>query len=247
MTIHELANLLEHLQRGLGEYLKAGAATAISDVVTLFRETPDQDIKEFTKRVRAANQPGQVVPPKSARGGRAAPVNVEELIGRIRDLQSGQAAPSVSNDELEKLTSDQLKAVLRAFGRPVTGSKGVLVGRVRSLCPPASADSPSLPPPSETGPATPPPSVPAQVNLADVEAGVQLYNRLRDDRSLDIQELRNQFEPLRNYSKATLEEICRRVGHTPFGSKANILELLQINLETLKMSQHRVHQILTGT
>lgn len=220
MTTHELATLLEHLQLAFGASLKTAASGSLTEAAAVFREQPDENLRAFLTAVRRANAPQPAAP-----GGAGA------VIERIRAIRDG-TAPVGEVIELNALTGDHLKGILRAFKQPVTGTKSVLLTRVRQLCVRCEEVAPV------------PPTVP---DPQLIEAGVQLYQRLKDDRQLSILDVRAGFTPFRDYPKPVVEEISRRVGYTPAGSRENILDRLLRNLEGHKMDQHRADRILTGT
>jgi hypothetical protein len=221
MTTHQLAHLLDHLLQGFGDSLKSG--TGFPEVIATFRELPDQPLKELVKNLRKAT----ASPSSGAAGSGPA------LIEHIRAVHAG-ATDGPPPIDPNKLTAPQLKDVLRAFQQPVSGTKAALVARVRQLMasPATSNDSPP-PPVSEFDPAA-------------VEEGVRVYSELRDNPTLSLAEVRARFERLRNYPKPVVEEITRRLQYTPHGSRSEMLDRLLANLESLKMSQQRMQQILAG-
>lgn len=230
MTTHQLASLLEHLQLGFGDSLKTG--TGFAEAIAAIRELPDQSLKDLAKNLRKANAPQ----PAESRPSRPAPIDIPAVIERIRAIQNGNAQ-GLEGVELVCLTNPQLKDILRAFQQPLGGAKDALLTRVRQLCVPADptngTSSPTIPP--------------SELDLAAVEEGVRLYTELRDNKNLTITDVRAGFERLRGYSKLVVEEICRQLKYTPHGSRTEMLDRLLSNLESIKMSQYKMNQILTGT
>ena len=143
--------------------------------------------------------------------------------------------PAVDLDAL-KLNNSQLKEILKAFGEKPTNTVAGNLTKVRQLIRSAGMSG------SETSLVTE-----IHADSANVEEGIRRYNNLLADRKLSISDVRAGFEPLRAYPKAVVEEISRRVGYTPVGSHADILDRLLTNLEGIKLSQHRADRILVGT
>lgn len=224
MTTHQLATLFDHLGQGLGESLKAGAANELGELSSAFRELPDQTLKELVKRIRSISQPTGMSKGKVR-------VDLAEVIARIRAVREGQAnGEPVPDLDGMKLNNTQLKEILKSFGIKPTATVAGNLTKVRELIRPGQ--------PTNSGPT---------VDPETVDRGVELYNALLADRKLSIPDVRAGFEPFRSYSKAVIEEISRRVGYTPLGSQADILERLLTNLEGIKLSQHRADRILVGT
>jgi hypothetical protein len=232
MTTHQLAGLLEHLQLGFGDNLKTATGMAFAEAVVAFREFPDQPLKEFVKSVRKANGPQ----PPVSRAARPAPVDVAAEIERIRSHRTG-AAPGPAVVDPSRLTAGQLKDILRAFQQPLTGTKAALAVRVQQLT--AFND--------QVNGTHPPLTPPDQPDPFAVEEAVRIYSELRDSRSLTIADVRAGFERLRGYPKPVIEELARRLQFTPHGTRTEMLDRLLSNLEGIKMSQHKMDQILTGT
>jgi hypothetical protein len=228
MTTHQLASLLEHLHLGFGDSLKAG--TGFVEAIAALREAPDQSLKELAKKLQAANSP------RSA-GGRSASVDLEAIIKQIQSIREDVAQTSELPDP-SRLTSPQLKQVLRSFQQPTTGTKPTLVGRVRQLYAPTS--------PANNGLSSSGATVSAN-EMRAVDEGIRLFCELRDNKSLSISDVRARFEPFRGYSKPVVEEVSRRLKYTPHGSRTEMLERLLSNLESIKVSQYKMDQILTGT
>lgn len=222
MTTHQLANLLDHLLQGFGDSLKAG--TGFAEAIAAFRELPDQSLKELAKNLRKANAPQT--------GGASG--SAQSLIEHIQAVRGGTATGPEPIDP-NKLTAPQLKEVLRAFQQPLSGTKAALVARVRQL---AAARVPVQP--EATAPLS-------ESDQNAVEEGIRVFTELRDNKSLSIAEVRAGFERLRNYPKPIVEEISRRLKYTPHGSRTEILDRLLANLESIKMSQYRMDQILAGS
>jgi len=242
MTTHQLATLIEHLRQGFGESLAIRAGNDLTEIVAVFRELPDQPLKDLAKSLRKANAP----PPTPT--GNASPstgVSGPGAIERIRAIRNG-TIPVTEGVDVGRLTNPQLKDVLREFGQAVSGTKPELVARIRQLCVPTA--TPNNPAP--TAPPAVPTTEPRETGEFDpraVEEGVRIYSELRDDRKLTIADVRAGFEKLRTYPKSVVEEISRRLKYTPFGSRTDILDRLLSNLEGIKMSQYKMDQILTGT
>jgi hypothetical protein len=224
MTTHELANLLDHLKMGLGTSFKAEGGKAFDEASAAFRELPDQPLKKLAEQLRSIAAP-------AANGRRkSAAVNVAELIEQIRGVQNGSPATDELKSRLGALTNTHFREILTAFHqKPTTRTDGNR-SRVMDLLAPQT----NGPPASDGAPTDP----------QAIETGVKLYMKLRDTRSMPVAEVRAAFEPLRAYSKPVLEEISRRVGYTPIGSREDILNRLLSNLEGIKMNQQRVDSIL---
>jgi hypothetical protein len=231
MTTHELATTLERLKLLFGDNLKTPASNSLAEAATAFRELPDQNLRALLTLVRraAAPQPSEGAAQFVSAGGSG-------VVGRIRAIRDGTAPASEGIDLSGLKTNDQLKEVLRAFQQPTSGTKADLIGRIRHLCVRTGSVAPT--------PVSPPPSQP---DATAIEQGVAHYKKLEQDRQLSITDVRAGFAPLREYPKPVLEEISRRIGYTPAGSREDILERLLKNLEGIKMSQHRADRILTGT
>lgn len=225
MTTHELATLLEHLQLAFGASLKTAASGSLTEAAAAFREQPDENLRAFLTAVRRANAPQP-----------AASAGTGALVERIRAIRNG-TAPAGEVIDLSKLKKDQLKEILKEFKQPVGGTNPELAARVRQLC--VRTDE------TTTAPVAIPVQPPLDMNV--VEAGVKLYKQLTDDRQLSILDVRAGFAPIREYPKPVVEEISRRAGYTPAGSREHILDKLLTNLEGIKMSQHRADRIMTGT
>lgn len=75
---------------------------------------------------------------------------------------------------------------------------------------------------------------------------VALYTRLNNDRTLTIADVRVAFEPIVSLSKSELETLSRAVGYMPCRTRKATIELLRNNLESIKLSQHRVDRIRNG-
>jgi hypothetical protein len=135
-----------------------------------------------------------------------------------------------------QLTVPQMKDVLKAFGQKGTTSRDGNLDRLRGIVRPGGGE-----PATEASTPQRPTADPALV-----EQGVQTYLRLRDTKGLSIADVRTQFEPIRHYPKAVVEEISRRLGYTPDGSREEIANRLLSNLEAIKMSQLRGDMILSG-
>ena len=225
MTTRELADLLEHLRQGLGSSLRSESVRAFEEAVEAFREIPELPLKKLAEQLRTTSpRPGG-----SEKGGKPT-VNVDALVERIRAVRAGVRGDTLN--ELNGLNNSQLRAVLAAFGQPATTSTAGNLAKVRQLLEAPSKDG-ALP-------------IPSPVDPVLTEEGVKLYTRLRDTRELSILEVRLGFAPLREYPKPVLEEISRRVGYTPNGSRKDILDRLQTNLEDIKMHQLRSGLVGSG-
>ena len=229
MKTHELAATLERLRDLFGEGLNKPTRDSLTEAASAFRELPDQNLRALLTLVRRA-----AVPQPAAGGATAAPGGVAEMIAKLQAIRTGEAPASELSDP-NLLNKTQLGEVLRAFGKPFSGNKPDLVTRVRLLC--VRADSPAP---------TPNP-VPPAADSATVADAVRLYEGLLADRRLSISDVRAGFAPLRDCPKPAVEEISRKLGYTPAGSREEILDRLLNNLEGIKMSQHRADRIMTGT
>jgi hypothetical protein len=240
MTTHQLATLLEHLQHGLGDALKSDTGKNFSEAVAAFRELPEQSLKEMVKTLKKVNSPESTSQkPKPNKNM----VDLPAIIESIRAVRNGSAMGDLEM-ELIKMNNSQLKEVLKTFGqKPTTTTMGNLE-RAKQLCQQAITNGSHIHSGKnqhdESGLST-------QLDMRDVEEGVRLFNELRDNSSLSIQEVRAGFARLRDFPKSTVEEISRQLKYTPSGSKKEILDRLISNLESLKMIQFRMDQILTGT
>lgn len=229
MTTHQLADLLEHLKLGLGSAFKADSARAFEEAACAFRELPDQPLSKVVGQLRNLNAP-QAAPKK--KGGTDLPL----LIEQIRSLRADSTAPEASLlAQIDALKNPELKAILEAFEKKGTTKVADNRTRVKQLLTGTSTNGTHSPP--------------ALARVYDpeiVEEGVRLYVRLRDTRGLTITEVRSSFEPLRANSKADLEEISRRVGYTPAGTREDILQRLLTNLEGIKVNQQLADRIIAG-
>lgn len=221
MTTHELATFLEHAKAGMGAYLKVDAGKAFDEAADAFRGLPDQPVKKLAEHIRAMGQPAAKAKPAA---------NIQQIVEQIRAIQSG-AVPGDTPLDLESLKNAQLKEILKAFGRPPTVKVADNLNRVRGLIQPfLNGDE----------------SHSASIDSGQIEEGVRLYLHLRDTKALSIADVRASFPTLGTYAKPVLEEISRRVGYTPHGSRQDILARLQDNLESIKMSQLRNELIGSG-
>jgi len=228
MTTHELAHLLDHLQIGLGSSLKARSGFA--EVIEVFRELPNQSLKELAKSLRKAHAP----PTGKAKTSNTVP----QVIDQIRAIRAGSAPATPL--ELAQLNVNQLKEILRAFQQPDKGKKLALLARVQQLVTVSDASAPS----HAANPLAPAPL--SEADLIAVEEGLRLFTELRDNKALSLTEVRAEFERLRQYKKPVIEEISRRLNYTPHGSQKEMLDRLLANLESIKMSQYRTDQILAN-
>jgi hypothetical protein len=225
MTTHDLARLIDHLREGLAQGLTSTATRDLAEAAEAIRELPEMSLKAFVREIKPR-------PPKLT--GKRLAVDLPALIERIQMVKGGTGPVEPVIAEVEQLTSTQLKEVLRAFDQKGTSTKDGNLARVRTLLQGGDPARAGLP----HGPGFDP---------AQVESGVQLYLRLRDSRELNIQDVRAQFDPIREYSKPVVEEISRRVGYTPDGSREAIVQRMLSNLESIKMHQLRSDLILTST
>jgi hypothetical protein len=226
MTTHDLAKLLDHLRDGLTAGLTSTAIKDLTEASEAIRELPDMPLKTFARDIKPK-------PPKAGGKKGQAAVDLPGLIERIRAVKGGTGTAESVLQEVEQLSSTQLKDVLKAFNLKGTSTKDGNLARTRALL-------------LGNDPATAPSSNAPNFDPALVESGVQLYLRLRDSRDLGIEEVRAQFEPIRFYPKPVVEEISRRVGYTPDGSRDAIARRLLSNLESIKMHQLRSDLILSG-
>ncbi|MBX9625601.1 MAG: hypothetical protein K2X82_17475 [Gemmataceae bacterium] len=220
MTAHELAALLDSLRAGLADWFGADTRKKFVAAAEGLRELPDEGLKKIAERVRKGGAGDGV-------GGRA-----PGLVESIRAAQAGEPPPEAARSAVEKLTVKELDEVLKAFGQSASGKKPEKLARALALF--------------TTG-AGGPPSPPPAFDPAVVEEGVRIFTRLRDDRTLSINQVQAGFAPLRAYPRAVIEEISRRLEYTPNGSGKDIAERLWRNLEGIKASQYRSEMILTGT
>jgi hypothetical protein len=230
MTTHQLATLLDHVRSGFGESLKTPAQNEFADVSTAFRELPDQPLKELVKQLRKAATPQP--------GPKASGIDLPTLIARIRAVRESplNGEPVAIDLDGAKLNNNQLKDVLKAFNEKSTNTLAGNLTKVRQLIRPGAAVSADVATTATVAP-----------DGKAIEEGLNLYNSLLNDSRLSIPDLRAGFEPLRTYPKPVVEEISRRLGYTPAGSHAAILDRLLNNLEGIKLSQHRADRIMAGT
>lgn len=229
MTTHQLAALLDHLRQGFGAGLKADVGNDFTEASTLFRELPEQPLKEWMRTVRKGTAAPSAKPSKTA-------VDLPQVIEQVRAVRAGGTVPETLLSQIESLKSNQLKEILVAFGQKGTTTIAGNVDRVKQLL--TVSQNGSHP--------TPPPAAPV-IDERAVEEGLRTYTRLRDDKSLTIHDAQAGFEPLKNYPKPVVEEISRRLGFTPSGSRDDILKRLLSNLEGVKMSQLRAELIHSGS
>lgn len=222
MTTRQLADLLDSLRKGLASSLKSDAGSAFDEAVAAFRELPDQSLKKLADSLRKANAPS-TTGGNGARPGNGS-VNVPALVERIRAVQAGAATDPLV--ELETLNNAQLRTILTTFGQRPTSTTSGNLAKVKSLL--------RVSPQSNGAGAG---QMSEQPDPKLVEEGVRLYTRLRDTKGLTIPEVRASFAAIREYPKSVVEEISRRVGYTPNGSRKDMLDLLQVNLEDIKMHQ----------
>jgi hypothetical protein len=228
MTTRELADLLDQLKQGLGALLRPEASKAFDEAAAAFRELPDQQLKKVAEQLRKANEPA--TPAAGKKAGKST-VDVPALIQRIRAARSGTATDGLP--ELASLTNTQLREVLAAFGEKPTTKVADNLTKVRKLL-------------HSMGDTNGTHQNPAASDSTLIAEGVRLYNELRDTRGLSIEEVRTRFAPLREHSKSVLEAISRGVGYTPQGSRKDILDRLQNNLEDIKMHQLRSELVGSG-
>lgn len=228
MTTHELAGLLDCLRQGFGDGLKQATKDALSEASEAFRELPSKTLKELVKEIKS--KPG-------AGSSKKAEVDVPQLIARVRMVRAGTLPATEVEKELELLKNPQLKEILVSFGSKGTTKTEENRVRARALL----VHTPNGPTPSPELISTP------VVDQNLVEQGVELYTRLRDTQGLSILEVRAQFEPIRHYPKPVVEEISRRVGYTPYGTRDEVANRMLSNLEGIKLHQRRGEMILTGT
>lgn len=226
MTTHELAGLLDYLRLGLGSGLKDPVIRAFAEASEAFRELPNQPLKALVKEIRAKPSPGD-----GGKKGRPA-IDLPTLIERVRRVRAGAEPAEALLAEVNHLTVPQMKDVLKAFGQKGTSTRDGNLDRVRAIVR-AGAAEPVTPQRPTFDPAL-------------VEQGVQTYFRLRDAKGLSIPEVRSQFDPIRHYPKAVVEEMSRRLGYTPDGSRDEVVNRLLSNLEGIKMNQLRGEMILSG-
>ncbi len=175
-------------------------------------------------------------PSSGARGRKGRPaVSVPALVERIRAVQAGGEPADAVLAEVGHLTVPQMKDVLKAFGQKGTTTRDGNLDRLRGIVRPGGGNAAEAA--TQQRP-TPDPAL--------VEQGVQTFLRLRDTKGLSIPDVRTQFEPIRHFPKAVVEEISRRLGYTPDGSREEIANRLLSNLEGIKMNQLRGDMILSG-
>jgi hypothetical protein len=215
VTTHELAGLLEHLRDGLGEALQKRTGDEFAEAAEAFRSLPDKSLKEFAKDVQKAASP--------AGGG------VERLVERVRVCRAGggESVDQVMKD-VNKLKQAELQALLRAFGQnpgknKVTENKAQIQ---RLLQTPAGAE----------------PAAPATAHGApdrQIDHGYRRMQELRDAPDLSIEGLRAEFAPIRQYPKAVLDGIARKLGYNFPGGKDEVADQLLQTLERMRISQLR--------
>jgi hypothetical protein len=229
MTTHELANLFDHLRAGLAAGMKAQTVQAFEEASAAFRELPDQPLRALVKSIQAT-------PTASGKKGKPA-IDLTCLIDQIRAVRAGGETPGEMSAALDRLNNNQLKEVLKSFDQKGTTKVEDNRARVRQLLTTRQTNRPEVPITNFTPAADP----------ALVERGVDTYLRLRQEKGLSIAEVRIQFEPILHYPKPVVEEIARRLGYTPDGSREEIARRLLSNLEAIKMSQMRGELIMSGS
>jgi len=227
MTTRELADLLDQLKQGLGALLRSEASKAFDEAAAAFRDLPDQPLKKVGEQLRKANDPAR--PAAGKKAARSA-VDIPALIERIRSVRAGAETDALP--ELDSLTNTQLREVLSSFGEKPTTKVADNLTKVRKLLQ-SSGHTNGIHPPAPSDPTL-------------IAEGVRLYTELRDTRGLSIEDVRTRFAPLRDYPKSVLEAISLKVGYTPQGSRADILDRLQNNLEDIKMHQLRSELVGSG-
>jgi hypothetical protein len=215
VTIHELAGLLEHLRDGLGTTLKDTAGREFGEAATAFRELPDKPLKELVKDLRKLGAP---------EGGSGQ----QRLVERISACRAGRG-DSVSDimKDLNKLKQPELQSLLRKLGQD-PGKNKVAENKTllrRLLETPASS-------------AEPPTSF-DRVAEDQVETGYRLIQDLQATPTLSIEDLRARFAVVRQYPKAVIDEIARKLGYQFPGGKDEVANALLQTLERLRISQIR--------
>ncbi len=235
MTTHQFATFLNKLCDAFGDTLKTPNKAEFAEIAAVFNEVVDLPLREFLRSVRA---------PVAPVGKKAqAAVDLPTLVAQIRAVRESPAGSEPPHVELpaDKLNNTHLREILKAFGEKATTGVADNLTKVRQLLRPGAAHEP------RPEPATPGKTSPVVIDPQAVETGVALYNALQADRKLSISDVRAGFEPIRAYSKPVIEEISRRIGLTPAGSQATILDRLLDVLESIKLDQHRADRILAPT
>jgi hypothetical protein len=232
MTIHEIANLFDHLREGFGAGLSARARDNLLEAGTAFRELPDQPLKNLVKQL--LEKPAKT--PKS----KPEKADLATITERIHAVRNGEATRQDIEPMLRSLKGPELKELLKAFALKQTGRVDELRERLLNEACVLSTQAEM----SENNQPELPQLTPEELHL--VELGYNLYQRLRNTRGLSILEVRAEFEELRDYPKNVLESITKRAGFTPHGSRNEMFERLLHVIEGIKMDQMKEELILTG-
>lgn len=243
MTMHQLAALLESLSTGLEGSLKSGAATEFRDAAAALRSLPDQPLRQLAALIWSVADPGAAsAPRRGSRSSKPPAPDVPIIIERIRAVRAGTAQDPLP--ELESLNNNQLREILSAFGYQKTSrQRAENLRMVRALLVPTPATA------GNVAPAPPAPVAGPEQPSADAELvakGVALYQRLRDDRNVSVAEVRTALADWQRYPKDILEEITRRLGFSPYGSRSEMYSRLLANLEDLKMHQFDARFVSSG-
>jgi len=222
MTTHEVACLFDALRTGLGASLKANVALEYEEVAQTFRDLPDQPLKTFMTQVRKSFNP------PAAPNGKKQPIDIDNLVMRIRDVTTNPSDIESLKLEIGILTEAQLKAILSQFGLKAARGKPKHQQKVLDLLTTPIQDI----------------SQPNQENEL-IEQSVRLFEELKADPEVTIEQIRSRLEPIRHYPKAVVEEISRRVGYSADSTREKTYERMLSNLEGIKMSQLRSKMILS--
>ena len=218
MTTHELAELLDHLRIGLGAAMQKRTGDEFAEAAEAFRALPEKALKELAKDLQTIAAP--------AGGG----PGQERLLERIRLCGAGNGEPleQVMKD-VSKLKQPELQALIRALGQN-PGKNKVPENKAwvrRFLETPSDGRDPI--PSIQTGGAP----------ERQIEDGCRRMRELQDAPALSIEDLRARFAAIRQYPKAILDGIARKLGYAFSGGRDEIADQLLQTLERMRISQLR--------
>ncbi len=230
MNLHELALLLDKLREAFEFGLTASIKRDLSDLTAAFRELPDQSVRDFLKSIRDK--------PKAApaRRGKAPPVNLDELVGRIQQVRTHPDPATLEQlqADIGLLNNSDLKKILRRLQckttRETEGNRQLLLQFLRG----------------ET--ISPYPSTFNGAELQQIDDAVKLYQQLRDSQTISVEEVRNRWAIVAKLKKAAIIEVARRLGFT-VGTRDSGKEIYNRLLSYLvnnTLAQQKAQSILTG-
>lgn len=227
MTTHQLATLFDSLRNGLGDGLKPATVKLFTDASQTLREEPERSLKELLSSKPTKGQ-------TSSSKGKAPSITAEQLVEKIDQVRNGILNSTELDSCLNGANNKLLREVLQHYKvAPTNNTTGNKSKVEQLLCT-------TTQPKHETNGHHP------VYDANDVKRGVELYLELRDVRGPGIEEVRARFEPVRHFSKATLEELSRRLEYTPDGGRDELFQRLMDQLEENKINQYRRDAIVGG-